>query len=85
MTTILKGLSWLCFGYCAFYIVVSLRTYFWVGTRHEGRLFFLELQPQRALGTTEAARARQLRRMRWLSLLAFPLGVALLFASLLLG
>lgn len=85
MTTALMSLFWLCFGYCAFYIATSLRTFWWVGERHDGRRFFLEFQPYRARGTTERRVATKLRRMGWLSLLAFPIGVALLFALLTLG
>lgn len=82
MTIALKSLSWLCFAYCCFYALTSLYTFFWASARHGGRLLFLEWQPHRALGRTEASRARKLRRMAAGALLAFPAGIAASVVSL---
>lgn len=81
MTLTLKSLSWLCFAWCIFYVTFSCRTALWVGRRHNGRKFLLELQPQRARGSKEVVRAKLLRQIGLGAAIAFPLGLCILVVS----
>jgi hypothetical protein len=74
-------LSKLCFAWIVVYVVFSLRSAMWAGARHSRGLLLLEFQSHRARGPRETARARLLKRMALLAILALPAGVASLIAS----
>ncbi|SDG18235.1 hypothetical protein [Paraburkholderia phenazinium] len=77
MDTVLSILSGLCFAWVLVYLAYSFRSAIWTGARHSGGFVVLELQPHRARGSREAARARLLKRMAISAVLALPLGIAL--------
>ena len=56
------------------YAYVSARAAAWATRRHEGKMLFLEWQPDRARGTQEFARLAQLRRMRLVAIAALCAG-----------
>lgn len=74
-------LSRLCFAWIVIYVLFSLRSAFWVGSRHGRGLIMLEFRSHRARGAREAARARLLRRMALVAVLALPAGIASFIAS----
>lgn len=82
MDTTLSILSKLCFAWVLAYVAFSLQSALWAGARHRSGLVILELQPYRARGKKEAARARLLRRMALLAAVALPLGIASTVARL---
>ena len=82
MDTVLSILSGLCFAWVLVYLVFSFQSAVWAGTRHNGGFVILELQPHRARGSREAARARLLKRMAVSAAVVLPLGIALSIAHL---
>ncbi|ASW01790.1 hypothetical protein CJU94_26975 [Paraburkholderia aromaticivorans] len=75
MTYILAILWKLCFAWSLIYLVTSLRTAFWISRRRGSGLIFLELHPGRAIGKTETAKARSLRRMGFSATVSMLLGI----------
>ncbi|MEW6342406.1 MAG: hypothetical protein RXR20_04690 [Paraburkholderia sp.] len=75
MDITLSILSKLCFAWVLVYLAFSLQSALWAGARHSSGLVILELQPHRARGKKEATRARLLRRMALLAVVALPLGI----------
>ncbi|ORC48832.1 hypothetical protein B2G74_12040 [Burkholderia sp. A27] len=78
----LSTLSKLCFAWILVYLAFSVQSAVWASARHSGRTVILELQPHRARGNREAARARLLRRMALSAALALPLGIMSFIAGL---
>jgi hypothetical protein len=81
MAIVLSILSKLCFAWIIAHVIFSFRSATWAGQRHYQALLFLEFKPHRARGHKETARARLLTRMGLCTLLALPIGIALLIAS----
>ncbi|MGF7135455.1 hypothetical protein P3T40_006963 [Paraburkholderia sp. EB58] len=75
MNITLLILSKLCFAWVLIYLAYSLQSALWAGARHSTGFLSLELQPWRARGKREAARARLLRRMALLAAVALPVGI----------
>lgn len=82
MNIALSILSGLCFAWVLIYLAFSFQSAIWAGARHSGGFVLLELQPHRARGSRETARARLLKRMALSAALALPLGIALSIARL---
>jgi len=78
----LSILSKLCFAWIIVYLAFSFQSAIWAGARHSSGLVMLELQPHRARGNREAARAKLLRRMALSAVLALPLGIVSFIAGL---
>ncbi|MFM0663327.1 hypothetical protein [Paraburkholderia sediminicola] len=76
MTIALLSLSRLCFAWCAFYLALSLQSAWWASKRHGSKTLFLEIQPYRASGKREKARATLLRRVALGAIFAIPVGLA---------
>ncbi|WP_124600633.1 hypothetical protein [Burkholderia sp. Bp8963] len=85
MNTALLILSRICFVWIAVYAITSVASGLWAGARHNQGLLLLELQSHRARGTKETARARTLKRMALLAILALPVGIASFIASAVLS
>lgn len=77
----LMVLSRLCFAWIVIYVIFSLVSALWAGARHSCAMILLEFQSHRARGQREAARARLLKRMALVAVLAFPVGIASFIAS----
>lgn len=85
MSTPLLILSKLCFAWIVIYAIVSIRSGMWAGARHSRGLVLLEFQPYRARGSREIARARLLKKMALLAVLALPIGIVSFIASAILS
>jgi hypothetical protein len=85
MSVTLWILSKFCFACAIGYLIFSFLSARWAAKRHDGRSLYLEFQPHRARGATEAARASLLRKMRLCAAVALPLGMASLVVSALLS
>ncbi|PFH20855.1 MULTISPECIES: hypothetical protein [Burkholderia] len=81
MSTVFLMLSMICLVWIVIYAITSVVSALWAGARHNQRLLLLELQSHRARGPREAARARRLKRMALLAIVAVPLGIASFIAS----
>ena len=81
MGIVFMVLSRLCLAWIVIYVIFSLRSAFWAGSRHSSGLILLEFQSDRARGPKETARARLLKRMALVAVLAFPVGIASFIAS----
>jgi len=75
MTYIFAILWKFCFAWSFIYLVISFRTAFWVSKRRGSGLIFLEFRPGRAIGKTEAAKARAMRRMGFSASVSMLLGI----------
>ncbi|HEV3425201.1 MAG TPA: hypothetical protein VG105_15765, partial [Paraburkholderia sp.] len=78
----LSLLSKACFAWVILYVVLSIRSALWIGSRHGGKVFLLEFQSRRARGKRESARARWLKAMGIGAALAMPVGIVAFVASL---
>lgn len=82
MSLALSLLSKACFAWVILYVVLSIRSALWIGSRHGGKVFLLEFQSRRARGKRESARARWLKAMGIGAALAMPVGIVAFVASL---
>lgn len=81
MSTVFLMLSMICLVWIVIYAITSVASALWAGARHNQRLLLLELASHRARGPRETARARRLKRMALLAIVAVPLGIASFIAS----
>ncbi|KWF12772.1 hypothetical protein [Burkholderia pseudomultivorans] len=85
MNTALLTLSRICLAWIVVYVIFSIVSGLWAGARHNQGLLLLELHSHRARGSREIVRARTLKRMALLALLALPVGIAAFIASAVLS
>ncbi|NPT40335.1 hypothetical protein GNZ12_03200 [Paraburkholderia sp. 1N] len=81
MVIALSILSKFCFGWTLVYLIFSLLSALKVGRRHFQPLIFLELQPRRARGPWETARAKLMMRVGLCTIFIVPVGIASFIAS----
>ncbi|MBU9296711.1 hypothetical protein KTD30_06000 [Burkholderia multivorans] len=85
MNTALLMLSRICLVWIVVYVIFSIVSGLWAGARHNQAMLLLELHAHRARGSKEIVRARTLKRMALLALLALPVGIASFIASAVLS
>ncbi|MBB3005072.1 hypothetical protein FHX57_007460 [Paraburkholderia tropica] len=65
-----------CFFWVVAYVFLSAQSAFWAGARHSCIILLLELEPHRARGRRELARARLLRWFGLSAVVALPVAIA---------
>lgn len=81
MSVALLVFSRICLVWILVYLAFSVASGIWAGARHGRALLLLEIQPHRARGSREVARARILRRMALSAMFALPVSIASFIAS----